>query len=814
MSLLLETTLGDLVIDLDIEGSPELCRNVLKLAKARCYTSTLIYHVQLHRFCQLGDPRGDGSGGCCVQSLLFEAASNNNNDTLEDLTLETSPRRFLQSQGRFLTPTECQEKGRVVATELQGIPHTIGSQFLITLEEGPDRALDGYSLHNNSKTATNTDSSSNSDEPRFLSLGQVVEDDHHVLDQIHAAYCDTDGRPYADIRIHRALVIHDPFDDPVGMDVLLRKRGVIVNNDDNDDDVTMSPTYERPSEERVPHRILASQLLMSTGDDVNNDDDNNNGEDPALIRAREEEIAKHEASSRAVVLEVLGDLPSADIKAPDNVLFVCKLNPITEDEDLELIFSRFDPSVKADIIRDAVTGDSLQYAFVQFSTPQQCAEAYFKMNNALVDDRRIKVDFSQSVSHIWDKYNQRMRQPKKLPPAPPKQQTQYPKQQQQQQQQQRGPPNYKGGGESNPSNRQGNNARNDSRQPPPPPRYQHQQQQHQQQYQKRQEHAHAPSQRTPALDEFGRQRDEDSRQQPVRHSSRELLGLDPPNSSNSRRGNERDDSKIRRGHRPGDDVDDKQHPNARQTSHSRDNSNHPSGNYKERDPPTDRLFHRQEEDRHRERHRHDDHRGKDERQRERHNSVQDKEVDEDRDHRKSKPRHRHHDDEDDKPKRHRKRSVSDVDNKSEDDERRGNRPKEDDDDDRRRDKGHRRHRRHDSDDEDDNERRRRKSSSNHDKEDYGNGSDGRGRDKGRRRHYSDAKEDDERRSRKQSRNHEKGEDGNDRRHDNHHRDDDNVDDDKGKRYRRDDRDRRHRRGRDEESSSKDRRREDESTKSR
>lgn len=37
----------------------------------------------------------------------------------------------------------------------------------------------------------------------------------------------------------------------------------------------------------------------------------------------------------------MGDLPDADIKAPENVLFVCKLNPVTTDDDLRLIFSRF-----------------------------------------------------------------------------------------------------------------------------------------------------------------------------------------------------------------------------------------------------------------------------------------------------------------------------------------------------------------------------------------------------------------------------------------------------------------------------------------
>jgi RNA recognition motif-containing protein len=42
----------------------------------------------------------------------------------------------------------------------------------------------------------------------------------------------------------------------------------------------------------------------------------------------------------------VGDLPFADVKPPENVLFVCRLNPVTRDEDLDLIFSRFGPIVR------------------------------------------------------------------------------------------------------------------------------------------------------------------------------------------------------------------------------------------------------------------------------------------------------------------------------------------------------------------------------------------------------------------------------------------------------------------------------------
>ena len=410
MALLLETTLGDIVIDLDVEGSPELSKNVLKLAKARYYTSTLVYNVDPNRFCQLGDPIGDGSGGACIQGLIVSEMSGNK-DILRN------KQRFLKSSmGRCLTEAECREKGRVVATEMNGIPDTIGSQFLITIADGPDRALDNYSDKKAPSDQQEAERSSSgvpggaNTRQSFRSLGIVTEDDNNILDKLNGTYCDAEGRPYADVRVIRALVIDDPFEDPQNFDRLLEARGVVIADSDDDPSrqrVIESPDPEYPKEEIVERRISADQI------DPDNDGDE---EDEAKLREQEEKQLQRQDKSRATVLEMLGDLPSADIKAPENVLFVCKLNPVTEDEDLELIFSRFDENVKAEIIRDPDTSSSLQYAFVEFTTNEQAVEAYFKMNNTLVDDRRIKVDFSQSVANVWDRFNQKMRMPRH-PPA-------------------------------------------------------------------------------------------------------------------------------------------------------------------------------------------------------------------------------------------------------------------------------------------------------------------------------------------------------------------------------------------------------------
>lgn len=294
--------------------------------------------------------------------------------------------------------------------EMGNVPNTIGSQFLITLSD--DNGLQDMTPLDKSKTAMN----GHATEGRYLSLGSVTEDANDVLSKLNRSYCDDDGRPFADIRIQRVFVVHDPFEDSEEMKELLSARGVDVGEASLDQEfyalAPKSPDYERPPEESVPHRIQADDttLFATEYHDEEEEDEETRQKRLEMQQKQEEEWRQREDTSRAVMLEMLGDLPSAEIQAPENVLFVCKLNPITNDEDLELIFSRFDQNAKAEIIRDPDTGDSLQYAFVEFGSNEACNEAYLKMNNALVDDRRIKVDFSQSVAKVWDRYHKRYRQ--------------------------------------------------------------------------------------------------------------------------------------------------------------------------------------------------------------------------------------------------------------------------------------------------------------------------------------------------------------------------------------------------------------------
>ena len=53
-------------------------------------------------------------------------------------------------------------------------------------------------------------------------------------------------------------------------------------------------------------------------------------DEAAEEEAREKVRREREARSQAYTLEIVGDLPYAEVKPPENVLFVCKLNPVTE----------------------------------------------------------------------------------------------------------------------------------------------------------------------------------------------------------------------------------------------------------------------------------------------------------------------------------------------------------------------------------------------------------------------------------------------------------------------------------------------------
>lgn len=243
-----------------------------------------------------------------------------------------------------------------------------GSQFFLTLADGVTY-LDG----------------------KHAPFGTAVEgqEDGEALDKINRSFTDDENRPLRDIRIKHVIVLDDPFPDPQGLLVPSR---------------TPSPTPEQ-----------LRSIRLGEGDEV---------EDQRTEEEKEEARRKADSSAAALTLEMVGDLPFAEIRPPENILFVCKLNPVTRSEDLELIFSRFGKILSCEVIRDKKSGDSLQYAFIEFDEKQSAEQAYFKMDSVLIDNQRIRVDFSQSVSKLHGRWIEsrtgRRQQPSQAAGSPPR----------------------------------------------------------------------------------------------------------------------------------------------------------------------------------------------------------------------------------------------------------------------------------------------------------------------------------------------------------------------------------------------------------
>jgi peptidyl-prolyl cis-trans isomerase-like 4 len=145
-----------------------------------------------------------------------------------------------------------------------------GSQFLITLAENLDY-LDG----------------------KGAIFGKVVEG-FDALQKINNSFIDEKGRPLKDIRIRHTVILDDPFDDP--------------------------PQLREPSSSPLPSKAQLATVMI--GDDEELD---GNIDEAAVEKLRRE----REARAQALTLEMVGDLPFAEVKPPENVLFVCKLNPVT-----------------------------------------------------------------------------------------------------------------------------------------------------------------------------------------------------------------------------------------------------------------------------------------------------------------------------------------------------------------------------------------------------------------------------------------------------------------------------------------------------
>ncbi|ODQ80341.1 hypothetical protein BABINDRAFT_166680 [Babjeviella inositovora NRRL Y-12698] len=322
MSVLLQTSAGDIVIDLFVKESPRACLNFLKLCKHRYYDFSPLFNLEKNAHVESGLPDfplnyTENDLGVSIWGLGGE---------------EQRPKAGSQKVVSL--------KIGLVSFKLD--QSAFGSRFQISLAPQSEGHVFG-----------------------------TVAEGFDTLDTVNRQPVDAEGRFEQDIRIIHTYILDDPFDD-----------------------VADVPPVPRPSKTQLSTvrglEVRGVELDMESMDE----------------ETRERYIRQREAESRSLTLELMGDIPAATAKPQENVLFVCKLNPITEDDDLRLIFSRFGEIRSCEIIKDSKTRLSLCYAFIEFATKESCEQAYFKMDSVLIDDRRIKVDFSQSVASSTAKWEE------------------------------------------------------------------------------------------------------------------------------------------------------------------------------------------------------------------------------------------------------------------------------------------------------------------------------------------------------------------------------------------------------------------------
>jgi len=194
MSVLFETSMGDIVIDLEVEACPALCENFLKLCKVYYYNLNAFFNgvyylstyvslcltrcslpVSKDFLAQTGDPTATGSGGECILSYIASEQPSPPSQPVPRYFVPTILPRFKHTARGTVS--------MAVAPAPEGQKGGCGSQFFITLADNLEY-LDG----------------------KHAVFGHVVEG-FDTLDKLNEVFTDGSGRPLKDMRIRHAIIL-------------------------------------------------------------------------------------------------------------------------------------------------------------------------------------------------------------------------------------------------------------------------------------------------------------------------------------------------------------------------------------------------------------------------------------------------------------------------------------------------------------------------------------------------------------------------------------------------------------------------------
>ena len=212
MSVFLETSIGDLVIDLFCDEAPLACENFIKLNKVKFYNNCIFYDVQKGHIALTGDPAA-GKGGNLSTTSIYG--------------LKDSKDRYFQDEINL--NRKFNKKGLVATANLG--PHLNTSTFFITLTE--DELPHYFKKH--------------------TIFGEIVEG-LEFLDKFNQVYVDHKNRPLQNIRIKHAMIIDEgPFSDEQDIEKLIPSRSPSPIHDDDgeqiDDDVNIEDMMNNMTEQ-------------------------------------------------------------------------------------------------------------------------------------------------------------------------------------------------------------------------------------------------------------------------------------------------------------------------------------------------------------------------------------------------------------------------------------------------------------------------------------------------------------------------------------------------------------------------------------
>lgn len=373
MSVLLDTSHGPIVIDLFTDICPKACLNFLALCHCKYYNNSLFFNVQKDFYIQSGDPeKQDGSGGESIWHYAWKMSKDaksqqqqQQDNSIENKSIDNlNDSNSNNNEPSNYFPVEIHPKIRFLKEGLvamAGGPNFQSSQFFITTSNTHLKSLDG--------TCT--------------IFGEVAEGMDIVKAIENIPVRDKTNRPLQAIRIRHTSILFNPLSQE--MEILLP-----------------FGWSKNPPASPEPIKLFSDMLPEDT--EITSEFNGLSNEEI------EKKIKENNLKSQLLFLQLSGYLPDENLKPPENVLFVCRLNPKTNDKGLELVFSQFGTILKCNIVKDK-EGVSLGYGFIEFETKEICERAYTKMQNVLIDDRRIVVDFAQSVSQIYNKWNKGYRGP-------------------------------------------------------------------------------------------------------------------------------------------------------------------------------------------------------------------------------------------------------------------------------------------------------------------------------------------------------------------------------------------------------------------